>query len=71
MLARHHVGKPDNGVERRADLVADPGQEFRLVSICRLGGALGVAKFLFGPLPLGDVADDGAVTVGGGAGRWS
>jgi hypothetical protein len=30
-LARHHVGKADDGVERRADLVADAGEEIGLL----------------------------------------
>ena len=34
-LVTHHLGEPDDGVERRAQLVAHAGEELRLVLACR------------------------------------
>jgi len=50
------VGHPQDAVERRADLVADVGQELALGLTRRLGRLLGPAQFGLGPLALGDVA---------------
>ena len=33
-VADHHLGQPDDGVERRAQLVAHAGDELRLVLAC-------------------------------------
>ncbi|MNI56350.1 hypothetical protein D3C73_1113450 [compost metagenome] len=60
----HHVGKADNGIQWRADLVAYMRKELALVRIGRFRGPFCGAQLVFGPFPLGDVADDGAIAVG-------
>ena len=56
-LADHHFGKADDGVERRAHLVADPRQHVGL----GVGGALGqpprLAQFALGLLGLRQIAE--------------
>ena len=59
-LLQHHLGKADDGVERRADLVADLGQEIRFLRARLLGRALGRDELALGLLEGGDVAQDGA-----------
>ena len=56
----HDFGKAQDGIERRPQFVADLGEEFRFLPACLFGCFLGVAKFLFGLLPLRDVAHHGA-----------
>jgi hypothetical protein len=69
---RHHFGKADDGVERGADFVADPGKEIALVRIRGLRGALGGAQLFFGAFPLGDVTQNRAIAVRAWkAFRWS
>ncbi len=63
-LLHHHFGKADDGVERRPDLVADLGEEIRLLRIGGLGGAARGDKLLLDILPVGDVAKHGAVLAG-------
>ena len=60
LLVDHQLRKPDDGVERRADLVADARQELGLLRGGIFGLGTGLGEFLLGALPLGDVADDGA-----------
>ena len=36
-VSTHHLGEPDDGVERGAQLVAHAGEELRLVQACQLG----------------------------------
>ena len=55
-LLDHHFGKADDGVERRADLVADARQELRFLARVGLGGAARGDQFRLGALPVRDVA---------------
>ena len=64
-FGRHHVGKADDGIERRADFMADARQEIGLVGIGGFRRPLGVAQFFFGALPLGNVANHGAIAMRG------
>src|SRR3954469_24499873 len=59
-LEPHDLGKAENGVEGRSDLVADLGEELGFLSAGALGLFLGFAKLCLCPLPLGYVAHDGA-----------
>ena len=59
-LLQHHLGKADDGVERRADLVADLGEEIGFLGARLLGRALGADQLALGLLEGGDVAQDGA-----------
>ena len=59
-LQPHDFRETHDGVERRAQFMADAGQEFRLLPAGGLGHFLGLAQFGFGPFPLGDVAHHGA-----------
>jgi len=63
-LLGHQLRETDNGVEGRADLVADAGQELALerAGVFRL--QLGIPQFLLGALPLGDIAHHRAVAIG-------
>src|SRR5690606_28995309 len=58
-LVHHQFGKADNGIERRADLVADAGEKARLVRGFALRRAARLDQLLLGALPGGDVAHDG------------
>ena len=51
------LGHADDAVHRGADLVAHVGEELALGPAGRLGGLLGAAQFLLGPLPHADVLD--------------
>ena len=72
-LADHHLGKADDGVERRADLVADPRQHVGL----GVGGAVGEASRLLqlALALLGSATDRGTRRRNsdrrGGCGPWS
>ena len=55
-LVHHHFGKADDGVERRADLVADLGEEFGFGGRGALGLLARIDQFFLGALPGGDVA---------------
>ena len=55
-LVHHHFGKTDNGVERRADFMADLGEKFRFGDRGLFGCLLGAVKLFCGALPGGDVA---------------
>src|SRR5579883_411374 len=54
-------GEADDGVERRAQLVAHRREEFGLGPIGGLGRLLGRAQLGLAPLPLGDVVDGALV----------
>ena len=57
-----HLGEADDGVERRAQLVADGREETRLRLVRRFGVAAGALELLRPALVVGDVAghrDDG------------
>ncbi len=58
LLLQHHLGKADDGVERRADLVADRGQEIRLLGARPLGLAAGPHQLGLGAPRGRDVAQD-------------
>jgi hypothetical protein len=60
-LLEHDLGKTQDGIERRADLVADLGQEIRALGARLLGGALGRRQFALRLLEGGDVAQHGAI----------
>src|SRR5688572_13396074 len=61
-LLDHHLGEADDGIERRADLVADARQKLRLLPGSGLGRAPGGDQLGFRPLPVGDVAQHHAET---------
>ena len=52
-----HLDDADDGIKRRAQLVAHVGQELALCLGCGLGGCKRVFHFLLGKLELGNVAD--------------
>ena len=56
LLLRDHLGEADDGIERRAQLVAHGGEETRLGGIGRFRSAAGLIERLFGKLAIGDVA---------------
>src|SRR6185437_11291937 len=60
-FVNHHFGKADDGVERRADLVADLGEEFRLRGRGLLRLLARVDEVFFRTLPGGDVTQHRAV----------
>ena len=55
-LRQCHVDHAQNGVHRRAQLVAHVGQELALGDVGGLGGFLGSLQRFFRPLAVGDVA---------------
>src|SRR5262245_31569131 len=57
-LRDHHVGEPDDGVQRRAQLVAHRGQELRLRPVGALGMVLRAQQLYLGRLAVGDVEYD-------------
>ena len=59
-LQPHDFREAHDGVERRAQFVADAGEEFRFLPAGRFGRFLGLAQFRLGLLPLRDVAHHGA-----------
>ena len=59
-LVHDDFGEAENGVERRADLVADLGEEVRLQRAGAFGLATGVAEFALDLLPGREIAQDGA-----------
>ena len=67
-FARHQVGQPDDGVHRRADLVAHVGQEGALGEGGRFGAGLGPLQGRLGRLACRDVGDK-ADEAGGRLGR--
>src|SRR3546814_19130763 len=56
-LRRHHLGKADDGVERRAQLVAHMGEEAGLRPAGRLGFLGGAAQVALGVDLRGDVVE--------------
>ena len=50
-----HLAVADDGVERRAQLVAHVGEEGALGAAGGLGRVAGLDQLLLGPLPLGDL----------------
>src|SRR5581483_6943320 len=64
-LVHHHLREADDGVERRADLVADLGEKLGLAGDRLVGLALGFVQLLFGLLPGTHVAEDGADLIAG------
>ena len=50
--ADHQLGEADDGVERRAQLMADIGEELRLGAIGRFGAFLGDTQRVIGGAPL-------------------
>ena len=55
-LVRHHLGKADDGVERRAQFVAHIGEEARLRAVGLFGEVARLDQRLLVDLALGDVA---------------
>ena len=58
-LADHHFGKADDGVERRADLMADPRQQVGLGVGRAIGQPPRLAQFAFALLGLRQIAEHG------------
>src|SRR5271169_3039485 len=58
-LADHHFGKSDDGVERRADLMADPRQQIGLGVRGALGQTASLAQFALALLGLREIAEHG------------
>ena len=58
---QHHLRKPDDGVERRANLVAHTGQEVGLVRVRLFGGVTRGDQVVFGLLEGGKVPEHRAV----------
>ena len=54
-IGNHHLGQPDDGVQRRAQFVAHIGQETRLGAIGRVGLFHGSFELGLALLELGDV----------------
>src|SRR5690606_21906462 len=61
-LVEHEFGEADDGIERRADFMADAGEETGLERGFALGGAACLDQLFLGTLPGGDVAHHGAET---------
>lgn len=62
----HHFREPDNGIERRAQLVAHGGEEFRFHPIGGLCFVAGLDEFRLTLLQQGNVRfDDNGATIGG------
>ena len=49
-IGDHHLGQPDDGVERRAQLVAHAGEELRLVLASRFNLLIEPPQFLAHPI---------------------
>jgi len=62
-LAHHHLREADDGIERCADLMADLGEEVRLLSVRCLCRPPRRDQFLLDVLPVGNVAEHRAVLV--------
>ena len=58
-LVRHHLGEADDGVQRRAQLVAHIGEELGLAAARELGFLLGGDERQLGGLAVGDVERGG------------
>src|SRR5262245_32945216 len=63
-LLHHHLGETDDGVERGANLMADPREKIGFGRRRALGLALRPGELGFRPLPAGDVAKGDAERVG-------
>ena len=70
-LGHDHFGKAGHGIERRADFVADLGEEFRLGRCRAQRLALGVAQLVLVLLAAGDVAEYRADAVAADTGQAS
>src|SRR5215471_19103178 len=55
-VADHHLGQPNDGIERRAQLVAHAGDKGRLGEAHRLGLVARGGERLFVTLALGDIS---------------
>ena len=59
-LKPHDFRETHDGIKRRAQFMADAGEEFGLLPACGFRHFLGVTQFRFSPLPLGNVTHHGA-----------
>ena len=64
IFTAHDLGEADDGVQRRAEFVAHPGQEFRLGLVGLLGGEQSQIGFLPDPVePVGKLDEFGELPV--------
>src|SRR5690606_2050466 len=63
LFIHHQFGKADDGVERGADFMAYPRQKLGLLRGRTFRLRARLRQVFLGPLPLGDIAHDGAVAV--------
>src|SRR5512135_2111176 len=57
LVALEELREPQDGIERRAELVAHRGQKFALRGASRLGGALRFAELARDPHVVGQIPD--------------